>query len=360
MTSQDSGGRDLGSSDLLRPPDNELEAALVASANRWIADVAELLPDLSQTGASFSAPVDGGSVLGELSAVAWSGAGTFEAISADQSGPPPVISLSGPVDIAELMRSDTAVIAKNVQMRLPSIADVHDRLTAASNAALSVSVILTSGDVVLELPTRSTIVVAHGGARLGSASELLSEGNARVVSAGSVGIRTSDFTVLVALEFREFGPRSILEQLSRSAGHDPLFRADLPRRLDAPFTSYGGSLLDEPEALGRSALAIYDDGVPEQARCWWNASLRFATGPIDGHTRSERWRLRWPAPPAFGDRRLAWSGSEDDLVIAMAGHVVAISPDLHGELLELTQGDSITVGSPLYRVFGELGLLAPA
>ena len=351
--------RPIEPNDLLRQADCEAEEALGEAATRFIGQEAAELPSLAAApGSCFEFTLNKELIVGEVSAAAWSGGGTFGAHRADPSASNGAVALGAPGALDALLESGDSVMASGIECYAPSIANIHDRIVAGWNVSCSVSLIVTRGELPIDVARQDLIVVLYGGARVGTLAKL-EAGQATLVPAGPLVVVASELVVLLRFELREFCARDVVRQLLRSAGHHPLFRADLPRHLDLPVTSYDGSLLESPDMFQRATLALFDDGALEHARCWWNASLSFGRAPLFADVDGDLVTIRWTAPPSFGDRRLGLGGP-DDLIMAIAGHVVGMTPDETEHLIVLATQGSKADDSRLQRTFRSLGLLVPA
>ena len=357
MTSTAIRGRALAMSDLLRDADCEFEQVLVASARHWCSTTP--MPSVAEAGAPFAVEIDASALADQLGAIAWAGGEHFEVHDEQLGGARVKTPLPNPAIVANIVNSGATVIAPGAEEHIPAIAHLCDGVTSAWNTRLSASVVLSASDLELDLREPTLFAVADGCAELGDTGLTLVPDEGVVVPAGTQAITIPYPTTLVRVNLEVFDPTAIIAQLKRTAGHYPQFRADLPRWPEMPFTSYAGSLLDDPGALARATLEVFDAGVPEQAKLRWNASLRFAPRSLDHYLRPSRWKLRWPAPPAFGDRRQRW-GPEGAIVLATAGRIVVIEPEQSEALHDLAGDGTITSSSPLFGTLTELGLLTPA
>ena len=351
--------RSIEPNDLLRQADCEAEATLGEAAARFIEQAAVELPSrVAAPGSCFELALDKESIVGEVSAAAWSGGGIFGAYHADPLASNGAVTLGAPGTLDAMLESGDSITASGIECYAPSIANIHDQIVAGWNVSCSVSLIVTRGELPIDVASQDLIVVLHGGARIGTLVNL-EAGQATLLPAGPLILVASELVVLLRFELREFSARDVVRQLLRSAGHHPLFRADLPRHLDLPVTSYDGSLLESPDMFQKATLALFDDGALEQARCWWNASLTFGRAPLCADADGDLVTIRWPAPPSFGDRRLGLGGP-DDLIMAIAGYVVGMTSEVTEQLIVLATRGSKADDSRLQRTFRSLGLLVPA
>lgn len=362
------GIRRIHDADLFGGPADALEQGMVDIATASIERVRTSLPDPLTMGSPVELSVDGPRLLDEITAVAFTGGGTFRISVSEASGRSEAVS-DGDVAVfdeagavADRLRAGDTILAEHVERYAPSIADLHDRIVAGWNTKCSVAVALSSTSTALTVPERSHILVLTGAVEVTpdvGAANFLSAGQAIAVPSGPVVVAGDGLASFACIELETFDARSVLRQIERSSGFRPTFRADLPRYVDEPFTSYAGSLLDGPDTFQAAMLELFDDGAITQSLHWWDASLEFSPGSMTAGLLDGPVRVRWPAAPAFTDRRLD-RGRPDDLAFGIAGHLVVIDADRRREFIDLVSGDFELADHPFHNVLRSLRMLVPA
>jgi hypothetical protein len=352
--------RRLDAVDLVTPPASEAELALAAAVARALRrdlDGVISLPPLGslagavgiEVGPTIELParIDGDEVVSTLSSIAWAG-GTVFSIDAPSSASEQSIAapVSSVADLRGRILAGAVIRAEHAQLWSADLGRLHDLLTRVWRARCELTVMLSSTEFVLPAPQGLSLVTPLVGATSMAALDEpdagvgLEQGRAIVrPSAGEVELTPHGLAAVLEVSVTRFDHSVVLASLRRRAGYEPLFRADLPITNGAPPRSYAGSLLDSPEHFGRSVLAVYDDGVWDQAQAWWDAHLQLAPGPLDlAREVSPAPRVVFAAPPAFLARRLLSEPSDESSVLATRGQLMRLDGEHTEQMIRLVDG----------------------